>query len=100
MRFLACRCAFCSAWSKDEDKRLLKLAQERNMHDWLGVARDLGTNRTALACLQRFQRALNPAFTKTKWSDDELDALRENVLRFGDRSWGDVAAHMQLRTAS
>lgn len=60
-------------YTKDEDRRLLQLAQQQNSRNWVEIARKLDvrfvdgspvcdtlqSNRTPLQCLQRYNRSLN-----------------------------------------
>jgi len=52
-------------WTKEEDIKLIELAQKNENHDWEAIAAELGTSRTATACITRFNRSLNGGMQKT-----------------------------------
>ncbi|GAQ89019.1 hypothetical protein KFL_004800040 [Klebsormidium nitens] len=45
-------------WTLDEDEQLKELVTKHEGHDWVSVAAELGTGRTAAACLMHYQRDL------------------------------------------
>lgn len=44
-----------SSWTAEEDTLLSSLASHHSQHNWCAIATALGSNRTPLACLQRYQ---------------------------------------------
>ncbi|KAL5468743.1 hypothetical protein EMCRGX_G029854 [Ephydatia muelleri] len=90
-----------SEWTKEEDKKLLRLAKEQNYRNWVAIAKDLKTNRTAFLCLQRYQQFLNADMINsyTRWTEQEDNALRDAVAKFG-HNWAAVSAHLNTNRSS
>lgn len=86
------------AWTKAEEKELLKLAKTNEEHKWVEIAQQLQTNRTAMQCFMKYQRGLNPSLVASKWTPREDETLRLLTERFGTRNWQQVALHLPLRT--
>ena len=53
-----------ASWEKEEEKTLVRLVKQHNGKEWVTIAEELGTGRSALACLQRYQKVLNPNVIK------------------------------------
>ncbi|BDA41807.1 probable snRNA-activating protein complex subunit 4 [Coccomyxa sp. Obi] len=85
-------------WSAEEDAKLVKLQLQYGMHSWEDVARELGTGRTAAACLAQYQRCHNATLLQSKWTPDDAARLASIVTRLGT-NWTAVAAEMGNRTA-
>jgi Myb-like DNA-binding domain len=67
---------------------------------WVKIADDLGTSRTPLQCLQRYQQALNVKLVNsTEWTTDEDNLLRKGVELFGTKNWQNVASMISGRSA-
>lgn len=67
---------------------------------WIKIAHELGTNRTPLQCLQRYQQALNPKLANSsEWTDIEDGLLRKGVEIYGSKSWQNVATMISGRSA-
>lgn len=43
-------------WTEEEDERLDALSREHGERDWVAIATELGTNRTAISCFRRYQQ--------------------------------------------
>lgn len=54
---------------------------------WETVAQELGTGRTAGACLARYQRCHNAALLDSKWTPDDAARLAAIVTRLGTANW-------------
>nr|XP_005987488.2 PREDICTED: snRNA-activating protein complex subunit 4 [Latimeria chalumnae] len=67
-------------WSDQEVETLKELASKHNHVDWETIARELGTNRTAFMCLQKYQ-FYNKDFKKKEWTKKEDRMLKELVQR-------------------
>lgn len=87
-------------WTKDEDKQLLKLANENNNEDWNKIAHELKTNRSAVQCLGRFQKSLHKGFLKSKWNEEEDKQLLEAVKMCGLGAWEKVSSLLEGRTGA
>ena len=85
-------------WTKDEDKLLLKLAEESTGGDWDKIACELKSNRSAAQCLQRYQKSLNTNFLKSKWEPEDDEKLKEAVRICGIGPWQKVSSFLDGRT--
>lgn len=85
-------------WTNDEDVQLVKLAKEYKERNWCGIAEQLQTNRTPVACLARYHGKLNRNFTRKDWTKEEDKLLREAVAVYGESSWQLVAEYVGERT--
>jgi myb proto-oncogene protein len=86
------------AWTRAEDRKLRQLIENHKGHDWVAAARELGSNRTALQCLTRYQRSHNPSLIAGKWTAEEDELLRQRIAEFGESNWIQVASKMKYRT--
>ncbi|RKP14010.1 Homeodomain-like protein, partial [Piptocephalis cylindrospora] len=78
-------------WTEEEDEHLDSLSRDRGERDWVSIATDLGTNRTAIACFRRYQQ-------RKTWTKEEDEMLRQAVRFYGDKNWQQVAACLVNRT--
>lgn len=60
-----------SAWSKEDDKRLLSLAIQHKGHDWIAIAKEF-PGRSPESCFRRYQRSLNTTMLKRYCSFNEF----------------------------
>jgi Myb-like DNA-binding domain len=81
-------------WTKDEELLLVELVEKHKGVGWESVARDLGTSRTPVACLQRFQRSLNPKIASPQFSKDEDEKLAQIMTVYSSCSWGMISAEI------
>ncbi|XP_067941937.1 uncharacterized protein [Watersipora subatra] len=83
-----------SQWMPPEDEELKLLVEQHGHQQWVLIAEELGTDRTAFLCLQRYQQTLNDYATDT-WSKEKADLLYKHVtLNLGKEdiiSWDKVA---------
>ena len=88
-------------WTAEEDKALAELIGKYDGVCWKDIARDLGRNRSAFQCLQRFQTKLNPCLLTGKWTPEEDNFLRSvasSCREGGHIIWNDVAYYMEGRS--
>jgi len=87
---------FRGAWSEEEQKELLRLADEKN-RSWLEISKVL--NRLPASCRNLYDR-IKGAFATAWWSAAEEEALLAAVKEYGERQdnggytnipWGPVA---------
>jgi transcription factor MYB, plant len=88
-----------NAWTKQEEKRLILIVQEKGMCNWINIAATLGTQRTPFQCLARYQRSLNPYIINKAWTKEEDLQLKAAVETFGD-NWQLVSTKLDGRTGS
>jgi hypothetical protein len=98
-------------WSTAEEKRLIELVKAHTgagPPDWQRIAEQVrvaagsAKPRSAIACLTRYQRALNPTLIGSSWSTDEDkrlgDVLFRNVGAGMKHNWGVLSKQMPKRT--
>ncbi|XP_078163023.1 myb domain protein 4r1 isoform X2 [Carex rostrata] len=101
-RFLNCEDPLVNhePWTRQEEKRLLLILQNRGIYNWINIAVELGTNRTPFQCLVRYQRSLNPLILNREWTKEEDMQLLAMVETFGEKNWQLVAAQLEGRAAN
>jgi len=73
-------------WERWEDERIVAACEANKGHRWDIVAAFVGGGRrTALDCLKRYQRHLNPCMIDTHWSPADDAALKREAEKFGGR---------------
>eukprot|EP00300_Choanocystis_sp_HF-7_P014308 c18643_g1_i1.p1 GENE.c18643_g1_i1~~c18643_g1_i1.p1 ORF type:complete len:659 (+),score=113.20 c18643_g1_i1:117-2093(+) len=87
-----------AAWTAAEDKRLILIAQQNSARKWEEIAKKLGTKRSPLQCLMRYQRSLNTQILKSKWTKQEDERLTEAIQQYGTSNWQQIAACLEGRT--
>ncbi|KAM8796617.1 snRNA-activating protein complex subunit 4 [Eudromia elegans] len=65
-------------WSEEEIEKLKEIAANHNCLHWQTIAQELGTNRTAFQCLQKYQ-AYNKDLKRKEWSKEEDRMLADLV---------------------
>ncbi|KAJ1991229.1 hypothetical protein GGI25_005388 [Coemansia spiralis] len=85
-------------WTKKEEKMLKDIVEKNNGRDWVTIAKELNTQRTASQCFQVYQRKLNPDMSRSKWTPEEDRVLTEAVMTYGEGDWQAVAACLDNRT--
>ncbi|NXM98266.1 SNPC4 protein, partial [Sylvia borin] len=89
-------------WTEEEIERLKKIAAKHNYLDWQTIAQELGTNRTAFQCLQKYQ-IYNKDFKRKEWTKDEDQMLLELVqeMRVGNHiPYKKIAYYMEGRDSA
>ena len=88
-------------WDPKEDTLLSKLAEQHNFHDWHVISQELGTNRTPIACLERYQRVLNKLMINSdEFTAVEDSALVEAVGVYKTNNWQSVSNALCNRSAT
>ncbi|KAI9462329.1 hypothetical protein BJY52DRAFT_1256337 [Lactarius psammicola] len=81
-----------SAWTKDEDEKLMSLYKLYGTK-WSVIARQI-PGRTDDACSKRYREALDPALKKDEWTQDEDAKLLGLYAQMGGR-WVQVGQQLQ-----
>ncbi|ETE66257.1 snRNA-activating protein complex subunit 4, partial [Ophiophagus hannah] len=71
-------------WSEEEIEKLKEIAVRHGGLHWEAIAQELGTQRTAFQCLQKFQ-SYNKDFKRSEWSPEEDQMLRQLVQEMRGR---------------
>ncbi|KAJ2417080.1 hypothetical protein GGI10_000474 [Coemansia sp. RSA 2530] len=85
-------------WTKKEERTLYDIVQQHKGRDWVNIAKELDTQRTAAQCFQVYQRKLNPDMSRSKWTPEEDQLLHEAVMTYGEGDWQAVASCLDNRT--
>nr|URY18759.1 MYB protein [Zanthoxylum bungeanum] len=83
-------------WTEEEDKILEFAVQQFSAKNWKKIA-DCVPNRTAVQCLHRWQKVLNPNLVKGLWAKKEDALIIALVGKQGNKKWSDIAKHLPGR---
>ncbi|NXP48526.1 SNPC4 protein, partial [Heliornis fulica] len=89
-------------WTEEEIERLKKIAAKHSYVDWQSIAQELGTNRTAFQCLQKYQ-IYNKDLKRKEWTKAEDQMLLELVqeMRVGSHiPYKKIAYYMEGRNST
>ncbi|NXQ25967.1 SNPC4 protein, partial [Alaudala cheleensis] len=89
-------------WTEKEIEMLKHVAAKHNYVDWETIAQELGTNRTAFQCLQKYQ-IYNKDLKRKEWTKDEDQMLLELVqeMRVGSHiPYKKIAYYMEGRDSA
>ncbi|XP_016158094.1 PREDICTED: snRNA-activating protein complex subunit 4 [Ficedula albicollis] len=89
-------------WTEEEIEKLKQIAAKHNYLDWQTIAQELGTNRTAFQCLQKYQ-IYNKDLKRKEWTKDEDQMLLELVqeMRVGSHiPYKKIAYYMEGRDSA
>lgn len=84
-------------WTFEEDNKLRDAIEIFGNLNWKRISDYIGTGKTRSQCSQRWNRCLNPHISKEKWSNEELDLLKQLVNQYGDGCWSKIASKMGNR---
>jgi hypothetical protein len=83
-------------WSEAEDQLLrLGVAKHAN-RNWKSIAEGL-ENKTAIQCLHRWRKVLDPQVIKGPWTTEEDEKIRMLVTERGPQKWSAIAKHLPGR---
>ncbi|XP_075761685.1 snRNA-activating protein complex subunit 4 isoform X2 [Pelodiscus sinensis] len=86
-------------WNEEEIEKLKEVAAKHEHLHWQTIAQELGTNRSAFQCLQKFQ-AYNKDFKRKEWTKEEDQMLLQLVqeMRVGSHiPYKKIAYYMEGR---
>uniref|UniRef100_A0A7M4EPW6 Small nuclear RNA activating complex polypeptide 4 n=1 Tax=Crocodylus porosus TaxID=8502 RepID=A0A7M4EPW6_CROPO len=89
-------------WSEEEIEKLKKITAKHDSQDWQAIAQELGTNRSAFQCLQKYQ-AYNKDFKRNEWTKEEDQMLKQLVqeMRVGRHiPYRKIAYYMEGRDSA
>ncbi|KAF0977166.1 hypothetical protein FDP41_003819 [Naegleria fowleri] len=89
-------------WTKEEDLKLLRVAEDYKGHDWEKIAEKMyegqELTRRPIHCFRRYQRSLNTNMMRSKWTPEEDEKLMQAVKLFGEKNWQQIANQLDERT--
>uniref|UniRef100_A0A915JRM6 Uncharacterized protein n=1 Tax=Romanomermis culicivorax TaxID=13658 RepID=A0A915JRM6_ROMCU len=89
-------------WTAEEDARLIDVVetcQRGNYIPWDTVAYCID-GKLRSQCQNRWERALNPALRRGRWTEEEDKEILEAVHKFGTGDWSKIAKQMSNRSVS
>ena len=87
-----------SLWTALEDDELRAGVQKYAHSNWKAIAAELPSgNKTAIQCLHRWRKVLNPEVVKGNWTSEEDDKIRRLVKEMGAQKWSQLANHLPGR---
>lgn len=86
-------------WTQDEDNLLREIVQEHGPKCWKKVANLLGSTRTDVQCLHRWNKVLKPGLHKGTWTKEEDQVVLDMVMQHGvgKVKWSSIAAKLPGR---
>lgn len=79
-------------WRRQEEERLRRYVEQHGPSNWKAAAAAVG-DRTAVQCLHKWTKCLDPKIRHGPWSDSEdADLRRLAALHCGKRRWCAVSA--------
>jgi hypothetical protein len=85
------------AWTRDEDRRLMRAISGQSNVCWSGIAATVG-GHTPKQCRERWLVKLNPNVRRSPFEPWEDEVIREGCQRIGNH-WSVIAQHLPGRTA-
>ncbi|CAM9719554.1 unnamed protein product, partial [Phaeothamnion confervicola] len=64
-----------SKWQEDEDERLRAAVTRNGSKNWKQIAKEVGSNRSDVQCLHRWDKVLKPGLHKGLWTPEEDERL-------------------------
>ncbi|KAG0173750.1 Myb-like DNA-binding domain protein [Apophysomyces sp. BC1034] len=85
-----------SKWTEEENTALRAAVAVYGVGNWNMIQRHL-PGRTDMQCRERWTNILDPTLVRTRFTDEEIEQLKELVKVHG-RKWSVIAQHMPGRT--
>ncbi|CAO3607797.1 unnamed protein product [Mucor hiemalis] len=84
-------------WTPEEDKKLGLAVKVFGNCNWQQVASML-KGRTGQQCLQRWEKSINPAIKRSRWTPAESEQLKRAVQLYGAGNWAKIQRLLPGRT--
>ena len=88
------------AWSKDEDRAIQYLVQERGLTNWTKISEEMtrsmkeldrnNEGRSGKQCRERWYNHLHPEIKRDPWTEEESRILDEAWFKLGNK-WREIA---------
>jgi hypothetical protein len=88
-----------SKWTTQEDNLLREIVEKHGPKSWKKVASLLGSTRTDVQCLHRWNKVLKPGLHKGTWTKEEDSIVLNMVMKHGvgKAKWSSIAAQLPGR---
>lgn len=83
-------------WTLEEDETLRNAVYACEGKNWKKIAQSF-PDRTAVQCLHRWQKVLNPELIKGPWTQEEDDIIINMVKKHGPHKWSVIARSLDGR---
>ncbi|WVZ98853.1 hypothetical protein U9M48_044230 [Paspalum notatum var. saurae] len=83
-------------WTPEEDETLQNAVYACKGKNWKKIAESF-PDRTAVQCLHRWQKVLNPELIKGPWTQEEDDIIINMVKKYGPKKWSLIARSLDGR---
>ena len=84
-------------WTREEDEKLRQAVAKHGAGNWVAVASEV-EGRSDQQCLRHWEKVLNPAIRKGRFTEAEDKALLAAVELYGEGRWAAVARYVPNRT--
>jgi len=86
-------------WTKAEDSALRAIVEEHGPKNWRAIAERLGSTRSDVQCLHRWNKVLRPGLHKGPWTEEEDEVVLAAVAQHGvgQVKWSVIAAQLSGR---
>ena len=86
-------------WTLEEDQRLSEIVNSHEPGNWRKIASLLGTVRSDVQCLHRWNKVLKPGLQKGSWKIEEDEVVRMAVMNHGVGrvQWSEIATKLPGR---
>lgn len=84
------------SWTREEDEAIFKFIEVHGDKDWSKLAQLL-PGRIGKQCRERWINHLNPAITRSRWTEEEDQLLIKLHNEYGN-AWAKIAKHFNGRT--
>ena len=81
-------------WTKEEDEKLIKLAQNFNERKWNEISKSF-PEKNSLQCFSRYKR-IKPGVNKGPWKTEEDNKILKLIEKFGKR-WSKISNIIKTR---
>ena len=87
------RASIGGKWSLEEDTQLKDIVKIHGPKNWRKIAEILGSTRTDVQCLHRWNKVLRPGLHKGSWTEEEDEIVKNMVLECGIKKvkWSSIA---------
>jgi len=86
-------------WTPEEDEALRDAVDKFGAKEWKRISVHLGSNRSSVQCLHRWNKVLKPGLVKGPWTKEEDEVVFNMVMKHGVGGvrWSVIANHLRGR---
>lgn len=87
-----------SMWTKEQDELLVRAVQMYKGKSWKSISDHVGSDKSHIQCLHRWQKVLDPDLVKGPWTKVEDKIITDLVKAHGPKRWSMIAKQLSGRT--